>query len=249
VAAGDSGHFYVTGESWAAGPYTEYATIKYDASGDEVWMGRYHGPVDGIHSSRDIAADDYRNVYVTGSSEGEMTRSDFVTIKYVKNSAPGAFSLLSPGDGTVSPSFVIFNWEDAIDPDLGDEVKYDLYISHSPSFHPDSTAIVTGLLTSDYTASFDYGAYYWKVKAYDDYAETWSTQTWNFFAFLYGDANGDGSVEPADVVYLINYLFRAGSAPSPMDAGDANCDSEVGPADVVYLINYLFRGGDPPGCN
>jgi len=66
--------------------------------------------------------------------------------------------------------------------------------------------------------------------------------------FLRGDANGDGVVEPGDVVHLINYLFRNGSAPDPLESGDCNCDGSVGPGDVVYLINYLFRGGPPPGC-
>jgi hypothetical protein len=61
-----------------------------------------------------------------------------------------------------------------------------------------------------------------------------------------GDPNGDGIIDPADVVYLINYLFKDGFAPEPFIAGDANCDGEVDPADVVYLINYLFRNGPPP---
>jgi hypothetical protein len=249
VAAGDSGHFYVTGESWAAGPYTEYATIEYDTSGNEVWMGRYHGPADGINSSRDIATDDYGNVYVTGPSEGDMTRSDFVTIKYVKNSAPEPFSLLGPPDNAFLSFIVIFEWEDATDPDPADQVRYDLYVSDSPSFHPDSTVIYTDLLPSGHTADFDLGRHYWKVRAFDDYAETWSNQTWSFWVFLRGDANGDGVVDPADIVYLINYFFRGESPPYPLWTGDANCDSEVGPADVVYLINYLFRDGEPPGCN
>jgi hypothetical protein len=249
LALDNSGNVYVTGESWAAGPYTEYTTIKYDLAGEEDWIDRYHGPADGIHSSRDIAVDDYGNVYVTGSSEGDFTRSDFVTIKYVKNSAPEPFSLLAPPDNALLSFIVIFEWEDATDPDPSDQVRYDLYVSHSPSFHPDSTAICGGLLTSGYTAAFDLGRYYWKVRAYDEYAETWSTQTWSFQVFLRGDGNGDGVVDPADIVYLINYFFRGDSPPYPLWTGDANCDSEVTPADVVYLINYLFRGGDPPGCN
>jgi hypothetical protein len=67
-------------------------------------------------------------------------------------------------------------------------------------------------------------------------------------SFIGGDANGDGVVDPADVVYLINYLFRDGPAPTPYEAGDCNCDGAVEPADVVYLINYLFREGPPPDC-
>jgi hypothetical protein len=63
-----------------------------------------------------------------------------------------------------------------------------------------------------------------------------------------GDANGDGSVDLGDAVYILNYLFKGDAAPDPLDAGDANCDGIVDLADVVYLLNYLFKGGDPPGC-
>jgi hypothetical protein len=67
-------------------------------------------------------------------------------------------------------------------------------------------------------------------------------------AYARGDANGDGVINSADVVYLINYLFAHGSAPQPWQAGDANCDGVINSADVVYLINYLFAHGSPPGC-
>ncbi|HEX7402208.1 MAG TPA: dockerin type I repeat-containing protein [candidate division Zixibacteria bacterium] len=63
-----------------------------------------------------------------------------------------------------------------------------------------------------------------------------------------GDANGDGTIDVSDVVFLINYLFRGGSAPDPMPRGDANCDQVVDISDVVFLINYLFRGGPAPFC-
>jgi parallel beta-helix repeat protein len=66
--------------------------------------------------------------------------------------------------------------------------------------------------------------------------------------FTYGDANKDGVINIADVVYLINYLFVDGPAPDPLSVGDANCDDVVNIADVVYLINYLFIDGPPPDC-
>ena len=68
--------------------------------------------------------------------------------------------------------------------------------------------------------------------------------------YIFGDANGDGVVNSADVVYLINYLFKGGPAPEPMAAGDPNDDCVINSADVVYLINYLFKGGPAPeqGC-
>ena len=66
--------------------------------------------------------------------------------------------------------------------------------------------------------------------------------------FTRGDANADGMIDVADIIYLTNYLFLGGGAPEPLEAGDANCDEVIDIADVVYLINYLFTGGSPPGC-
>jgi hypothetical protein len=62
-----------------------------------------------------------------------------------------------------------------------------------------------------------------------------------------GDVTGDGSVDVADVVYLINYLFKSGPAPHPLLTGDSNGDGNVDVADVIYLINYLYKGGPQPG--
>jgi hypothetical protein len=64
----------------------------------------------------------------------------------------------------------------------------------------------------------------------------------------YGDANGDGVINIADVIYMINYLYRSGPYPSSFEAGDANCDGDHGIVDIILLINYLYKGGRPPGC-
>jgi hypothetical protein len=63
---------------------------------------------------------------------------------------------------------------------------------------------------------------------------------------LPGDVTGDGKINAADVVFLINYLFVNGPSPHPYGTGDVNCDGEINAADVTYLINYLFVGGPPP---
>lgn len=64
---------------------------------------------------------------------------------------------------------------------------------------------------------------------------------------FHGDANADGSINSADVIYLMNYLFIGGPEPIPLEAGDVNGDRIINSADVVYLINYLFVSGPPPG--
>jgi non-lysosomal glucosylceramidase len=67
-------------------------------------------------------------------------------------------------------------------------------------------------------------------------------------SYLCGDSDCDGTVSVSDVVYLINYLFRDGTPPGPLEAGDANCEGIVDSADVIYLIRYLFQHGPPPCC-
>jgi len=63
------------------------------------------------------------------------------------------------------------------------------------------------------------------------------------------DPNNDGVIDPADIFYLVNYLFTGGPAPigpAGMLSGDANGDGVVDPADIFYLVNYLFTGGPAP---
>jgi uncharacterized Ntn-hydrolase superfamily protein len=66
--------------------------------------------------------------------------------------------------------------------------------------------------------------------------------------YLCGDANLDQTTNVADAVYLINWIFKGGPAPVPLEAGDANCDSQTNVGDAVYLINYVFKSGPPPCC-
>ena len=63
---------------------------------------------------------------------------------------------------------------------------------------------------------------------------------------LCGDANGDGTVNAADVFYLINHLFAAG--PPPPGLANVNGDASLSVSDVFYLINFLFGGGSAPSC-
>ena len=61
-----------------------------------------------------------------------------------------------------------------------------------------------------------------------------------------GDANGDGTANITDAVFLITYIFGGGPAPDPYELGDTNCDATVNISDAVYLIQYIFAGGPAP---
>jgi uncharacterized delta-60 repeat protein len=82
IAVDSSGNVYVTGESQGSGGNYDYATIKYNSSGQEQWVGRYNGPANGDDYAAAIALDASSNVYVTGGSAGSGTGDDYVTIKY-----------------------------------------------------------------------------------------------------------------------------------------------------------------------
>jgi hypothetical protein len=56
------------------------------------------------------------------------------------------------------------------------------------------------------------------------------------------------AITAADVVFLLNYLFKGGSAPVPYIEGDTTCDGTVAAGDVVRLLAYLFRGDSIPRC-
>ncbi len=66
--------------------------------------------------------------------------------------------------------------------------------------------------------------------------------------YMPGDVNSDMLITIDDVVYLLNYLYKSGQAPDPLESGDANCDLVVDLSDAVFLLNYLFRNGPAPGC-
>jgi hypothetical protein len=181
IAIDNLGNVYVTGQSYTSSTGWDYATVKYDSSGNQMWVKRYNGPAGINDVAVSIAVNNFGNVYVSGYSEGAGTNYDYATIKYWQNNPPNAFSLLSPEeDVSIPPGVIDFDWEDAIDSDPWDTVRYDLYVSTSPVFHPDSTTIYDSLLTSEHSDDFGLGTYYWKVKAYDNHAEIWSNQTWSF---------------------------------------------------------------------
>jgi cell division septation protein DedD len=82
IALDGSGNVYVTGDSPGLGTSLDYATIKYDTSGAEQWVGRYNGPGNFNDDARAIAVDGLGNVYVTGASTGSGGIYDYATIKY-----------------------------------------------------------------------------------------------------------------------------------------------------------------------
>jgi len=82
VALDGLNNVYVTGTSVSANLHYDYATIKYNAAGQEIWVARYSGTGAGNNEADEIAVDSAGNVYVTGESLGFGSGYDYATIKY-----------------------------------------------------------------------------------------------------------------------------------------------------------------------
>jgi hypothetical protein len=64
--------------------------------------------------------------------------------------------------------------------------------------------------------------------------------------FLRGDGNGDGIVNIADGIFLLQSLFSNSGNSNCMDAADANDDGSVDVSDVISILGYQFNGTNPP---
>lgn len=65
-------------------------------------------------------------------------------------------------------------------------------------------------------------------------------------SYICGDADGGGTVDISDVVFLVNFIFAGGPMPNPMEAGDADSNGGVDISDAVYLVAFIFSGGPAP---
>jgi uncharacterized delta-60 repeat protein len=256
IAVDDSGNVYVTGGSVGSGGDYDFATIKYDRNGNERWISRYNGSGHNTDIAYDIALDDSGNIYVTGFGYGSGTNKDYVTIKYNTvgtelwsreengsgNGDDRAYAMTLDGSGNAyvtGEGYGSGTYEDCLTikydpignkqweatyngPGNGFDAAYDIAV------HCNGNVYVTGTDHDSLTHA--------------DYI------TIKYVQFLRGDVNGDIKLSVSDVIYLINYLFKGGPPPNPLEKGDCNCDCKVTISDVVYLINYLFKGGPPPVC-
>ncbi len=85
VVIDKSGNVYVTGYSVGSGTGPDFATIKYAANGDTLWIRRYNGPGNSYDVANAVTVDSNGNVYVTGESIGGGADYDYTTIKYTSN--------------------------------------------------------------------------------------------------------------------------------------------------------------------
>jgi len=144
------------------------------------------------------------------------------------------------------PAVTELTWMKCMDIDFD---YYTLYRDSTSEFEPspdNRLEYVTDSVFIDSTAQLG-KEYYYLVSATDFSGnESDPSNEAMGIRYIMGDANASGETDIVDIVYMVNYLFRSGSPPTPLESCDVNCDAEATISDAVYLINYLFKSGPAP---
>lgn len=64
-----------------------------------------------------------------------------------------------------------------------------------------------------------------------------------------GDVSSNGDLDISDLTFLVNYLFKSGAAPNPLQAGNIDGSEDINISDLTYFVNYLFKSGPDPVCS
>lgn len=243
MAIDNSSNVYVTGLSIYDHVHNGYGTVKYDSSGNFIWaqfLRRIECP-----GALDITTCGAGYIYVTGGG-----CYNYTTVKYDQAGNEiwlriyncqgqidfGAQAISVDGSGNVYVTGICqFDYATIKYDSPGNELWIKGYNGIGNSYD------VARDLTVD-----DSGNVYVTGQSIGDGTD-WDYATIKYVQFLRADVNKDSIVNIIDVVYLINYIFKSGSAPVPAPiVGDASCDSNIDINDVIYLINYLFKSGLAP---
>lgn len=160
---------------------------------------------------------------------------------------PDAPVLLFPDDGAVDISVpVLLDWDDAATSD-----QYNVQLDSNVLFT--SSLIDTTLDPTQYEIiSLEQNKkYYWRVRAENTLGwGDWSNirQFTTALLWICGDADGSESINILDVTAIINYLYKGGSSPAPIEAADVNNSGSINILDVTAIINYLYKSGPELNC-
>lgn len=78
---------------------------------------------------------------------------------------------------------------------------------------------------------------------YTDATEFTYYGTFTLIGHISGDLNNDGQVDISDLVYLVDFCFHGGPAPSFLEGADLDHNGTVDISDLVSLVDRIFVSG------
>lgn len=82
ISVDENKNVYVTGYAYFPGPNANYITLKYDSSGNELWVRFFDGVSNRFDTGRELTLDYDNNVIVSGLTTRDISHNDVATIKY-----------------------------------------------------------------------------------------------------------------------------------------------------------------------
>ena len=217
-------------------PSGSYVQDNGDGTGTFNWMPDSNQV--GIHYATILAIDD------SAAVDSEVVE---ITVSITFNNHPPVLDSIGPQSVEAGQTLQLDIT--ATDPD--DNISF-LTISTVPS-NASFTDYGDGTARLTWTPHISQvGDHYLAFYAYDDSMAV-DSEVVQFTItdpdFVCGDANGDGSVNIGDAVYLVNYLFSYGPEPVDMQAVDVDGYAGVTNNDVHFYSGYIFCGGPGPICS
>ena len=228
IAVDNYANVYITGRS-DGGTVThyDYATVKYNSSGDSLWVRRYDGSAGNFDYGKSVAADASGNVYVTGQSYYSSSNYDFATVKYNSlgvfqwdriydgpgNSADNISSMILDNAGNIyitGSSYLAgenYNYATVKYNSLGIEQWSDIYYG-AEGGSDESFSIAADNSGNVYITGSSYAGVEFKNYVTIKYSNGNSPLTLNLTAFIEGfyDHNVNSMISDTARIYLRNNL-------------------------------------------
>jgi len=102
--------------------------------------------------------------------------------------------------------------------------------------------------TTDQYGDFSFSVIVSDACTYVEFSDETSFNLAIVQSFPCGDVNQDELVNILDAVMLINYLYKDGPDPVPMENAYIDNNDLINILDVVYLINNVYKEGPDPVC-
>jgi hypothetical protein len=165
--------------------------------------------------------------------------------------SPSVTLLEPPEGGIVYSGHPEFVWTSAAGADSMDGYHYDLYVSSDSDFT--SSNVTASLLDTTHweLSPLSLGTrYWWKIISRDSLGTATPSATNSFYTYFPGDVNESHDLTAADIIGVVNYVFKSATLGAPECAADVNGVPNVTSSDIVALVAHVFRGGaaPAPGC-